>query len=137
MRKSSALQNNMPITLQNIDNEYLLIKYAEDISSDVFHKFHEELYSYANSNIAKYQIVDLSDVTELSMTSEDIEAAAFNDIRFFKKLKTIFVAVIAPDDLSFGLTRMWQTYADSPFIETDVFKDIDSAKKWISSKMHA
>ena len=125
----------MPITIQNADNKYLLIKYSEDIDSDTFHNFHKELYTYSENKIARYQLVDLSDVKGLNITTNDIQITAFNDINFFKKLEKIFVAVFTPTNLSYGLARMWKSYSESPYLETFVFRDIDAAKNWIYSKI--
>ena len=124
----------MSITTQNVDNEYLLVKYAGVIDSDMLHKFHEELYRYADNKIATYQLVDLSDVKDLNITSDDVQVTAYNDINYFEKLEKIFVAVFAPNNLSFGMARMWKSYSESPYLETYVFRDIDTAKNWIYDK---
>jgi hypothetical protein len=40
-------------------------------------------------------------------------------------------AVLVANDVSFGTTRMFQTYADDSSIQTRLFHDISAARRWI------
>jgi hypothetical protein len=45
------------------------------------------------------------------------------------------VAIVAPSDLLFGLTRMYQTLCDSAGVDTvRVFRDLPSAELWLDTQ---
>jgi hypothetical protein len=85
----------------------------------------------------RYAIVDLSAVDELLISVADIRATIKDD----KLLSGIaepgmLVAIAAPQDLGFGLARMWEAFAGH---ETKwriaVFRSIDDASLWIQKSL--
>lgn len=73
-------------------------------------------------------ITDLSEV-RLHYTSEEIK-------RFTKiGLSPVKVAIVAPSDISYGMSRMFEmlTDGDTP-AEVRVFRDIASAATWLGRK---
>jgi hypothetical protein len=40
-------------------------------------------------------------------------------------------AVLVSSDVSFGTTRMFQTYSDDSSIETHIFHELDEARRWL------
>ena len=49
------------------------------------------------------------------------------------KFKT---AIIAPDDLPFGLGRLYEAYSDESPETTSVFREIDKAFEWLGLDLH-
>jgi len=41
-------------------------------------------------------------------------------------------AVVAPEDVVFGIARMFEVYTRRYFRETVVFRDLESAERWVS-----
>ena len=79
---------------------------------------------------------DLSDITEIHITSEQVESIE-NLIQRFKsarsKGKTAFVA---PNDLVYGLSRMFNTFGEisgSPF-QRWAFRSMEEAYQWLSEE---
>lgn len=47
----------------------------------------------------------------------------------------LVVALVAPEDLLYGLSRMWQAFADDEAIQSQIFRDFSSAEIWLCSQM--
>jgi len=121
----------MPISVHNIDNKYTLVKCEGDISVDDFVKANEYIYSELDESLAKYQIVDVTDVTKTVMSTADIQKIAHQDINAEKSLGQIAIALVVVKDLHFGLSRMWEAYSSTSGIKTMVFRDLVAAQEWI------
>jgi hypothetical protein len=121
----------MPISFQKIDDKYIVLNCEGDVSVDDFVKVNEYIYSNVDESIARYQIVDLSAVTNIVMSTEDIEKIADQDKNAEKFLGQIAIAVVAVKDFDFGLSRMWEAYTGTSGIDTMVFRDLLTAQKWI------
>ena len=75
--------------------------------------------------------VDLSDVTELRVTRDDMHMIAAEN-RFAATLSPqIVVAVIASQDLAFGMARMWEAMMAMSNWQTHVFRDRQQAQTWL------
>ena len=82
-----------------------------------------------------YQLRDFTDVSDISISSAEIEGLAIQDKEAFEVNQNMLIALVAKEDLIFGLARMWEAYAYKPSFETMVFKKIDDAKHWIREKL--
>ncbi|SHO53501.1 hypothetical protein [Desulfopila aestuarii] len=81
-----------------------------------------------------YQLCDYSDVTEVNLTSKEIEKLALQDSKAAMLNPAMLIAVVGNQDLVYGLLRMWEAYATSPSFETNAFRTVEDAKTWISEK---
>lgn len=43
------------------------------------------------------------------------------------------LAIVAPEDLSFGLSRMYEILSSEQGVETKVFRDVEAARRWLLS----
>ncbi len=57
----------------------------------------------------KYWVTDFSDVTDFSMSPDEIQKVVDLDKKAEKVNSDIIIVVIAPKDLYFGLSRMWDS----------------------------
>ena len=74
-------------------------------------------------------LVDLRGVADYRITAECIrEMADFTvgrPTRFRKR------AIVAADDLQFGMSRMYQMLRDGTPAEQRLFRDVDEARRWL------
>jgi hypothetical protein len=82
-----------------------------------------------------YQLGDFTDVTDISVSITEIQELAIKDQKAFEVNPNMFIALVAKDDLIFGLSRMWEAFSYKPTFETMVFKKMDDAQKWISERL--
>ena len=82
-----------------------------------------------------YQLVDLTNVTKLLVSNEEVERLALQDLQVAKINPNMFIALVGHDDLVYGLARMWEALThDAPF-DTMVFRKLEDAEKWIKEKL--
>jgi len=72
-------------------------------------------------------------MSELNMPTEQMELQAIYVART-KRLRTAKWAVVAEiNSLAFGLSRMFQMFAEDDGLDIQVFKDYDEALAWLSA----
>jgi hypothetical protein len=82
-----------------------------------------------------YQICDLTNVSDISISTSEIEELAIQDKKASEINPNMFIALLGKKDLIFGLSRMWEAFTyDSPF-ETMVFRKMEDAQQWIRGKL--
>lgn len=74
-------------------------------------------------------IWDLGD--EFDLTGEELRRVAEHGRSVLKEPAR--VALVAPSDLAFGLSRMYQAYREDARREHRVFRSVDKARAWILS----
>jgi hypothetical protein len=76
------------------------------------------------------ELVDLTDVTDVSVTSAMVEASA----RWLLHAPRARRAIVAPTDVLFGLSRMYQLYRDDLSGDTlRVFRTREQALEWLGA----
>lgn len=84
----------------------------------------------------RYQIVDLTEITEFRITSDEIKGIASQDARAMKLNPNMYIAIVAPDPMSFGMNRMYQAYTAEGQDKVGVFRDLLQAKAWIAEHLN-
>ena len=79
----------------------------------------------------RYGLVDLTELTVLQITTEEIRDTVAEDRVTAALAPGIFVAIVAPRDYVFGMARMWQAFAEVTGWETAVFRDRAEAIEWL------
>lgn len=124
----------MPISVQDIDNKYVTLQCEGELISKEFFEANDYIYSKMDETVARYQIVDLRRVSKVALSADEIRELAHQDKNEVDRLERLVIAVVAFRDSEFGLSRMWELYADSPRIESCVFRDLTAAREWLLSK---
>jgi hypothetical protein len=124
----------MPIKFsRNHDDEYVEIKYNGQISDSELLSAYK---SYFGSNDAIPVLNDLTDLSEadLSILSSDaIQELADYIIYSYKRsgITSFKTAIYAPDELEFGLSRMYVTISYETPQHIKIFKDREKAIQWL------
>lgn len=93
---------------------------------------HKEIYSEENLKRQLYQIIDRSLCLEYDVSTEEIKKIAELDNTAALINPHIIIAIVAPDDLQYGMSRIWQAYTDESGFKTRVFRDRKSADLWLA-----
>ncbi len=123
--------DEMPMTLEAIDGEYVVLHCEGEVSAEDFAGINEYLYARMDDATFRFQMVDLSEVTKVSVSPEEVRALADQDVAATEKLGPIAVALVATRAVTFGLSRMWGTFVSEGGIATSVFKDLEEARQWL------
>jgi len=95
----------------------------------------DTIKSFYGNQPAKNVIWDWTGSDPSQLTTSDVEKLANSPARYSDLRKGGRTAMVAPDDLSFGISRMFQTFGDMnglPFI-FKVFHSLGDAFLWISN----
>ena len=79
-----------------------------------------------------YGLIDLTDVTELGVTRDDVLEFVQVDMQIALNVpRALAVAIVAPSDLAFGIARMWEAFAEVTRWNTHVFRSRAEADPWL------
>lgn len=97
------------------------------LTDDELHWHAETLAADPRFDPGHSQVVDFRDLSEIQVTAEGIRCLAhMNPFRRDSRR-----AVIAPDDVSFGLTRMFEILTQSDPDQFRVFRTVGPALEWV------
>jgi len=123
----------VPLDLK-IENSVISITLQGRVNSEDFKRIADVGEKVeAECNVSLDRILDFSFSEGLDLPSAALELYA--DRQRQASLKNhIKSAIVAPDALSYGLSRMFQTLNDNPKITVQIFTDRNHALAWLSSK---
>ena len=122
----------MPIELSFIENNGILFKGTGVLTGKDISTANEFIYeSPGKIREIAYQLCDYTEIEKIDMSSDEIRILASQDEKAAKINPQMIIAVVGKEDIVFGLSRMWQAYADETAFETCVFRNIEDAKIWI------
>lgn len=92
-----------------------------------------EFYGDYRSDIARYQIVDGSDITGLELSEDLGEQLAIMDVESSRRIRNVKVALVGNDS---EVKASFQAYVDASHEHGAnwtfaLFADVDSARRWI------
>ena len=67
------------------------------------------------------------------LTSEQVRRVVQRLVRLMRTIPLGPTAIVADDDTLFGMARMYSILAEHYGINVEVFRDIDSARRWLES----
>ena len=80
-----------------------------------------------------YGLVDLTDTTRFDALAGDIREVARINLALAGIIGRACVAVVAPQDVAFGMSRMWEAYMHAAAWETCVFRQRAEADAWLAA----
>ncbi len=85
--------------------------------------------------LIKYGLVDLSKTTELQVSIDTVHKLVEIDRKIAEYSPGCFVAVVAPDCLAFGMSRLWASFTKEIGWNAHVFRDRESALEWLRTML--
>ena len=71
--------------------------------------------------------------SEMDTFTEDVQRVAEFFIRHREQVGASRTAIVLSGFVTYGMTRMFQAFADDSSVETQIFQDMDEAIEWIES----
>lgn len=123
----------MTITFHFRPEENLVIcVHKGDRPDDEFLAACKGMYEHDLYNISMNRLIDFRQALSGSRSASALEQmAAFVNTQFAKTDAHPKVAVIAPVDVSFGISRMYEVFTDTVPWDLVVFRAIDAALAWL------
>ncbi len=76
-------------------------------------------------------LCDYREISEFDLDREDVEEIVASDKRNEPLLDESRCAVVATDNLVFGISRMWEILSHDTRLTNMVFRDMDEAMAWL------
>jgi hypothetical protein len=121
----------MPFDIK-VENNIIYVAFRGRVNSEDLERLADASEKIeAENTVSPDRLIDYSLSEGIDLSTSALEN--YSDRRCRTPLKNhIKSAVVAPDALSYGLSRMIQTFIDNPQMTVQVFTDRDLALKWIS-----
>jgi hypothetical protein len=81
----------------------------------------------------RYTLVLFDEVTRVDVSADDIRRLVEVDKDLMLLIPQTVIAIVAPKDEMFGLSRMWEMMVGVPGWETRVFRSRAEAEAWLQS----
>jgi len=123
----------MPIKQSMLpDHNLVILKHEGSIPDEEFLDFYKKFFMSNDVDLSMNLLVDLREADSTPRSQEALHQFAEFIGSSLSGIQTrIKVAVIAPDDLSFGLARMYEAYSDIVPWDFVVFRVLDAALAWL------
>jgi len=128
----------MPIEIKDVENGLGNLIIVNGVVTEI--EFVEALQRHLTQNPEKFRryrfsLTDLSEVTELNLSKAVIEEHSRACIRSAEVNPDAVVAVVAPQDLQFGLSRMWEILSNEISWEICIFRRNEEARTWVRERV--
>jgi hypothetical protein len=121
----------MPVTIR-VDKEAGIVHTTVEgiyTADDLIAEF-DKLFDNSDFRPGMNGIADLRQA-QTYPSSADVMRIARYLIEHQGKIGKSRTAVLVSSDVSFGTTRMFQSYAGDSLIQTKIFQDLDQARRWL------
>jgi hypothetical protein len=86
----------------------------------------------------RFAIVDLELASSLQLSPDEIRKIADRDRDLAAVTRPgLPVAVLAPNDVAYGLSRMWEVFVENTGWETIIFRTRKEGEEWVRQKANA
>lgn len=124
----------MPILIKYTDDKGVVFKGEGIVTYDDLRRANDIIYANDEKirSIA-YQLIDLSAVDGIDLSNDELERIGQQDQNAFNINPEMRIAVIGPEDLTFGLARVWEVFACELGGQRacEIFRDEATAKAWL------
>jgi hypothetical protein len=118
------------------EGKVLYVKFKDTVSLDDFKVNSAEVYSEEKIYLQRYRIMDFMEATKMNISSSDIKYIVSMNKKGSKKNPNVKIAIIAPSDLMFGLSRIYKSYAESIGFEILIFKNKEACDLWLENELN-
>ena len=121
-----------------VEDDWVLIRVRPNsvVTTDFLISILNELYS-----LEAYRSEKAAGLWDFRGCDSDLNFKKFEEIKSYISLhynpnwSHAFTAIVADEDLTYGLSRMYEIMTDDMPITTNVFRDMDAAQKWLKENL--
>lgn len=110
----------------------LISKFEGTLTDALFTAYYSKLLSLPGDTSDFAELVDFRDVDKIEVTEASLQRVAAEVADLYDSIdKKMQCAVVAPTDLGFGLSRMYEGRNSPAFVELEVFRSVREALEWL------
>ncbi len=123
----------MPVTYQ-FDREFPLVRTrcAGDVTFAEVMSHFRELERDASLPARLDVLLDLTEMRSIP-ESDQLRSVASEVEHLQQRVKWGSCAIVASSDVLFGMSRIFRVFAQAHFANSNVFREIDQAERWLAS----
>ena len=123
----------MPITYQlKPDENLVILVHVGAVTDDEFMSFYKALFEDTRFDVLFNMLVDLRQAESSVRGAGTLkESAEFMRRQYVSTTARPKIAVVASEDISFGLARMYEMFSEEVPWEFEVFRAVDAALAWL------
>jgi hypothetical protein len=126
----------MPVTVEKRSDNGLVLLYSGVLTGEEVINVKRTLITEQNRGL-RYLIVDTTATNEIHISGAELRGIAEENKRLAAIAEPgMLAAVAAPQDLAFGLSRMWEVIASDTGWRTSVFRSRAEADAWIQRNLN-
>jgi hypothetical protein len=111
---------------------YFIIKTSGDTSPDDVEASLKQVFNNPDWSTGTHILYDNRLENSGNLSGGDVQRISLKFTQFNDKLQRSKIAMVTPNDIAFGLARMWETYTENTAsFKTNAFRKLDDAFKWI------
>jgi hypothetical protein len=125
----------MPIRIEIREAERLRVVVVEGALGDVdVYETFSTLWLAPDYDPTLDELVDLSGLSGLGVTTSGIRRLGETSVQVHRGSPAVRVAIVAPDNLVYGLSRMYGAFAEESGSEHRVFRSLEEAMAWLKQR---
>lgn len=83
----------------------------------------------------RWMIMDETEATSIDVSPEEVRIITQQDERMAAVLPEMVTAIVAPHDLGFGMSRMWEALTERQGWSTRTFRSRPEAEAWLREEV--
>ncbi len=117
------------------DQGYVLLKFVGEFNDNTLFADYQKFIDSESWIPGLNELIDLSEADFSAITSTGmIRLGRYTEEMLLKhEIDYIRTAIYAPDNLPFGMSRVYSAHADDSPEHTRVFRDFEKAKNWLQA----
>ena len=109
----------------------VLVTLSEQLDGDELFQVNEKVYGDSRFDNLRYQLWDLTKVTEFNVNIEDMIKIAAHDKAAALSNSSLKVAIVATEEMIQTLISLYQAEIFTSPWESQMFNSIDEAQQWV------
>jgi len=95
----------------------------------------ERIFRSKSYEGVRWLLIDETDATLQDLSAEEIRTIREQDDRLAAVLPQLVTAVVAPNDFTFGMSRMWEILTERPGWSVRSFRSRPEAEAWLREEV--
>jgi hypothetical protein len=79
------------------------------------------------------ELSDIRGIDRLEVTTEGVDRMVQHDERHAPEVRAHRLAIVASQDIVYGMARMYQSLTEQTVANVRIFRDIEEARAWLIS----
>jgi hypothetical protein len=128
----------MPVSVEyTTDGIGIVLRHEGVVTGKELYASISRVYGDERYSKLKYWIGDRTDCTQFLPDADWLRKISDLNKEESARNPGILLALVSPSVLEFGMSRMFQAISEGDLFKTEVFRDRDSAEKWIEEELSA